>query len=59
MPKAYSEDLRWRSVWLNIVRGMTYTEIATVLFMSGKSVFRYLSQFYATGSVEPKEPTGD
>ena len=45
--------------WLNLVRGMTYTEIADMLFMSEKSVYRYLSQFHATGSVEPKEPTGD
>ena len=59
MPKAYSEDLRWRAVWLNIVKGMTYTEIAEVLFMSEKSVYRYLSQFHATGSVEPKDPSGD
>ena len=59
MPKAYSEDLRWRAVWLNLVKGMTYTEVAEVLFMCEKSVYRYLSQFHATGSVEPKEPSGD
>ena len=61
MPKAYSQDLQWRAVWLNIVRGMTYiySDIATVLFMSEKSVYKYLSQFHATGSVEPKEPSGD
>ena len=59
MPKAYSEDLRWRAVWLNIVKGMTYTEVAEVLFMSEKSVYRYLSQFHATGSVEPKDASGD
>ena len=40
---------------------MTYTEIAAVLFMCTreKSVYRYLSQFHATGSVEPKELSGD
>ena len=59
MPKAYSEDLRWRAVWLNIVKGMTYTEVAEVLFMSEKSVCRYLSQFHASGSVEPKDASGD
>ena len=59
LPKAYSEDFRWRAVWLNIVKGMTYTEIAEVLFMSEKFVYRYLSQFHATGSVEPKDPSGD
>ena len=59
MPKAYSEDLRWRAVWLNVAKGMTYKEIAEVLFMCEKSVYRYLSQFHATESVEPKEPSGD
>ena len=58
MPKAYSEDLRWRAVWLNIVQGMNYSEVAEALFMCEKSVYRYLSQFHATGSVKPKEHTG-
>ena len=59
MSKAYSEDLRWRAVWLNVVRGMSYSEIATTLFMSEKSVYRYLSLFHATGSFQPREPSGD
>ena len=46
-------------MWLNIVKGMTYTEVAEVLFMSEKSVYTYLSQFRATGSVEPKDASGD
>ena len=58
MPKSYSEDLRWRAVWLSVVRGMTYQDIAKVLFMSEKSVYRYLSSFHSTGSVEPKDHTG-
>ena len=44
---------------LHIVKGMTYTEVTEVLFISEKSVYRYLSHFHATGSVEPKEPSGD
>ena len=61
MPKAYSEDLRWRAVWFSLVRGMSYSEIATVLFMSQKSVYiyRYLHLFNATGTVEPTLPTGN
>ena len=58
MPNAYSEDLRWRAVWLNIVRGMRYKDIATTLFMCEKSVQRYLTLFHATGSVTPQPPTG-
>ena len=46
-------------MWLNVAKGMTYKEITEVLFMCEKSVYRYLSQFHATGSVEPKEPSGD
>jgi len=58
MPKLYSEDLRWRAVWLSVARLMTYQDIAKVLFMSEKSVYRYLSSFHSTGSVEPKDHTG-
>ena len=53
MPKAYSEDLRWRAVWLHIVNGMSKSEIATVLFMCEKSVQRYLQLFQTTGNVTP------
>ena len=55
MPKAYSEDLRWRAVWLALVRGMNSYEIGYVLFMSEASVNRYLTLFYTTGAVIPKE----
>ena len=55
MPKAYSEDLRWRAVWLALIRGMNSTEIAHHLFMCEKSVRRYLTLFHSTGSVAPKE----
>ena len=55
MPRAYSEDLRWRSVWMAIVRGMNCSEIAHHLFMCEKSVHRYLIQFELTGNVVPKE----
>lgn len=58
MPKPYSEDLRWRTVWLNVVRGMTSYEIADTLFMCERSVQRYLSFFHTTGSVTPKKSTG-
>ena len=51
MPKSYSEDLRWRAVWLYIVRGMTFLEVADVLFMYVRSVQRYLHLFHSTGSV--------
>ena len=58
MPKAYSEDLRWRAVWLSVVWNMDFNEIARTLFMCVKSVRRYLCLFHATGSVTPEKPSG-
>ena len=58
MPKAYSEDLRWRAVWLNVVRGVSYKDIATTLFMSDKSVQHCLTLFHAIGSVIPQPHAG-
>ena len=55
MPKSYSEDLRWRAVWLAVVRGLSVWEIASVLFMCEKLVHRYLSLFHSIGSVAPKQ----
>ena len=55
MPKAYSEDLRWRAVWLHLIRRLSYAEIADVLFMCKKSVKRYIDLFNFTGSVAPTE----
>ena len=51
MPKPYSEDLRWRAVWLNIAQGMSYSDISAVLYMSERSVQRYMELFHATGHV--------
>ena len=47
MPKSYSEDLRWRAVWLAVVRGLSVWEIASVLFMCEKSVHRYGTYLYS------------
>ena len=58
MPKSYSEDLRWRAIWLSIVRGMNVSEVAGVLFMCERSVQRYLALFHSTGSVAPKQRSG-
>ena len=53
MPKSYLENLRWRAVWLHIVQGMTYQEISKLLYMSERSIQRYMERFHATGSVAP------
>ena len=45
-------------MWLNVVCGMSSFETADLLFMSERSVQRYLSLFHSTGSVAPKDSTG-
>ncbi len=55
MPKSYSEDLRWRAVWLHVIQRKSCAEIGQLLYMCEKSVQRYISLFNATGSVSPKE----
>ena len=53
MPKPYSNDLRWRSVWLSTVHNLTSREIANQLCLSQRSVYRYLRLFEQTGDVKP------
>ena len=55
MPKNYSVDLRWRAVWLFLIRMMSYAEIADLLFMAQRSVRRYADLYLLTGEVEPKK----
>ena len=55
MPRAYSEDLRWRAVWLHVVYGMSIAKIAEVLFMAERSIYRYLAIFNSSGTVDPKD----
>ena len=53
MPVNYSTDLRWRAVWLVTLRGMSYEEVGRMLFISERSVRRYVDHFYSTGNVDP------
>lgn len=55
MPAGYSVDLRWRAVWLHLIRNMSYAEVADVLFMSQRSVQRYVDLYQSTGDVEPQK----
>ena len=47
IPAKYSEDLRWRAVWLHLIRGLSISEIADVLFICKRSVERYISLYHA------------
>lgn len=53
MPKPLSDDLRWRVVWLRLLRGKTIGEIAESLFISSKSVQRYLRRYQVSSDVRP------
>ena len=53
MPVSYSTDLRWRAVWLVTLRNLIYDEAGEMLYMSGKSVQRYVAAFLSIGNVEP------
>ena len=41
MPVAYSDDLRWRIVWLHVFLRLDANEVARMLFVSERSVYRY------------------
>ena len=55
MPVNYSTDLQWRAVWLITLRGMTYEEVSKVLFISERSVRRYVDHFFSAGNVDPEK----
>lgn len=45
MPVAYSEDLRWRAIWLHLYGGLSVTETARVLYVSDRTIYRYVERF--------------
>ena len=51
MAKAYSTDLRWRVVRLFLCQRKSPSEIAGILFISEKSVRRYIQRLLRTGDV--------
>ena len=51
MPKPYSDDLRWRLVWLKLFYGMSKIEISSTLLVSPKTVSRIYKLFVNTGNV--------
>ena len=53
MPLAYSNDLRWRIVWLYHYKEKSIEEIQELLFVSSRTVRRYLALFDETGDVSP------
>ena len=51
---AYSDDLRWRIVWLRLTRELSYREVAKSLCVSLGTVHNVWRKFVATGEVAAK-----
>ena len=52
MPRAYSQDLRWRAIWLTEILGFDINEVSILLQMSRKTISRYLQKFQRLGHVD-------
>ena len=48
--KGYSEDLRWRIVWMYLYREMTYKQVSETMLVSEKSVQRHVHLFNVNGN---------
>ena len=42
MPRPYSDDLRWRAIWMKEFLGYSVDDVAATLFMSPRTVERYI-----------------
>ena len=51
MPRAYSQDLRWRAIWLTEILGFQMDEVSILLQMSTKTISRYVRKFCSLGHV--------
>ena len=52
MPRAYSQDLRWRSIWLTEILGFEIDEVSVLLQMSKRTIYRYVEKFRRLGNVD-------
>ena len=57
MPRAYSEDLRWRAVWLHLIHGLNYRDVVQILFKTNldNMVLFSLWMVIQFKSVNPRE----
>ncbi len=51
MPSAYSEDLRWRAIFLTEIIGINIAEVSFYLQISTKTISRYIRKFTAVGNI--------
>ena len=52
MPRAYSQDLRWRTIWLTEIMGFEIDEVRILLQMSKRTIYRYVEKFRRLGNVD-------
>ena len=52
MPRPYSEDLRWRAIWMKEFLRYSVDEVAAALYMSPKTILRYISKCLYSGEVK-------
>ena len=52
MPRPYSEDLRWRVIWMKEILGYQVDEVAAALRMSPRTIERYVSRVLNFGEVK-------
>ena len=55
MPIPYPIDLRWRIVWIYLTQNLPIDEIASLVCVSERTVWRYIALFRQTGDVEPQQ----
>ena len=54
MPRPYSEDLRWRAIWMKEMLGFQVDEVAAALWMSPRTIERYVSKVLNFGDVRAR-----
>ena len=52
MPRSYSEDVRWRVIWIKEVLGFQVDDVASTLCRTPRTVQRYVSKFLNFGEVK-------
>ena len=55
MPRPYRNDLRWRAIWMVELLGYSVDEVAATLFMSPRTIERYISKWLNTGDVNSEK----
>ena len=55
MPRLYSNDLRWCAIWMVELLGYSVDEVAATLFMSPRTIERYISKCLNIGDVNSEK----